>query len=152
MSEWHRKLSQYSWPDRFLLVEAVFMLGLARLAVLTLPFRWVMRISGDHLGQSSDDVLLADAETAERVAWAIQGMRYHTPWDSNCLARAIAGQQMLRRRGVESTLYIGVDNNMPRSFETHAWLRCGGRILTGAERKDQFTAFVSYAKKRANSL
>ena len=151
MSEWHRKPSHYSWPDRFLLLEAVFMLGLARLAVLTLPFRGVMRASGEHLAQTPDDVPLAYEETAERVAWAVQGMRYHTPWDSNCLARAIAGQQMLRRRGVESTIYIGVDNNVPRSFETHAWLRCGRKILTGAGLKDQFTAVVSYAKEREDS-
>lgn len=123
------------------------MLGLARLAVLTLPFRWVMRTSGDHLAESPDGIPTVDMETAERVGWAVQGMRYHTPWDSNCLARGIAGQQMLRRRGVESTLYIGVDNNVPRSFETHAWLRCGGKILTGEKRKDQFTAVVSYAKE-----
>ena len=127
------------------------MLGLARLAVLALPFRWVMRASGDHLVQSPNDIPVADAETAERVAWAVQSMRHLTPWDSNCLAQGIAGQQMLRRRGVESTLYIGVDKNVPRSFETHAWLRCGRKTLTGAGLQDQFTAVVSYAKNGAGS-
>ena len=151
MGQWRRKLSQYSWPDRFLLLEAVFMLGLARLAVLTLPFRWVMRTSGNHLVESPYDIPTADMETAERVAWAIQSMRHHTPWESNCLAQGIAGQQMIRRRGVESTLYIGIDNNVPRSFETHAWLRCGRKTLTGAGLQDQFTAVVSYAKEREES-
>lgn len=123
------------------------MLGLARLAVLTLPFRWIARACGDHLLQSAEDISRADAETADRVAWAIHSTRWQMPWDSNCLAQGIAGQQMLRRRGIESTLYIGIDNNIPRSFETHAWLRCGDKILTGAGLKDQYTAFVSYAKE-----
>jgi hypothetical protein len=127
-------------------LEAALMLGLARLAVLALPFRWVARACGGHLVESPEEVPSADEETAAHIAWAVHSVRQHTPWNSNCLAQGIAGQQMLRLRGIESTLYIGIDNNIPRSFETHAWLRHGNKILTGAGLKPQYTAFVSYAR------
>lgn len=38
--------------DRFCLLEAILWLGLARLAILVLPFRWLAPHLGRHMAQS----------------------------------------------------------------------------------------------------
>ena len=54
-----------------------------------------------------------------------------------CLIRALALQRLLSANGHDSELTIGVDNP-GGAFGAHAWLTCGGRILSGAEEAERF--------------
>ena len=83
----------------------------------------------------------------EKVTWAIEAVRWATPWDSNCLARSIAGKRMLRKRGLASTLYLGVSKSDPKTLIAHAWLRCGERYVAGAPGHEQFTVVATFAEK-----
>jgi hypothetical protein len=125
------------------------LLGLARLAVLTLPFRWVMRACGRHMTESPRTVAPAGRESIERVAWAIDTARLFTPWDSNCLAQAIGGARMLRRRGIASTTYLGVTAADPEKLgphlSAHAWLRAGPDVILGDGRLDEYVTVSSFA-------
>lgn len=134
--------------DRQLLAETTFWLLLSRLAVLTLPFRWVMRSAGVQHALSSKKLTPEQDSIAERVAWAVEAVRWATPWDSNCLARSLAGKRLLQRRGVDSTLYLGVRKKDPRSLVAHAWLRCGERYITGAPEHSNYTVVSTFAEKR----
>jgi hypothetical protein len=142
------KLSRTDW---LLLAEAGALLGLARLAVLTLPFRWVMRACGTHMAESPPELDAADAAQVARVAWAVDTARLFTPWDSNCLAQAITGARMLRRRGVATTTYLGVTAAGPQELGAlqelgaHAWLRAGPDVILGDRQLDSFTTVSSFA-------
>ena len=57
----------------------------------------------------------------------------------SCLPRALALRTMLARRGVESTLRIGVCKT-PDGLEGHAWLEIGGNVIDDAP--DVATRFV----------
>jgi hypothetical protein len=74
-------------------------------------------------------------EVVEEISWAIQAMASRVPWDSRCLAQAIAGYRMLLKLGIASTVYFGVkkdpDQDPAMAFNAHAWLRCGSCIVTG---------------------
>ncbi len=139
------ELEPLSRGDWLLLAEAGALLGLARLAVLTLPFRWVMRACGEHMAESPPELDAAGAARVERVAWAVDTARLFTPWDSNCLAQAIAGAQMLRRRGVATTTYLGVTEAAPQELGAHAWLRAGPDVILGERQRDEFTTVSSFA-------
>jgi hypothetical protein len=136
------KLSRSDW---LLLAEAGALLGLARLAVLTLPFRWVMRACGTYMAESPPELDAADAARVERVAWAVDTARLFTPWNSNCLAQAIAGARMLRRRGIATTTYLGVTTAGPQELGAHAWLRAGPDVILGDRQLDGFTTVSSFA-------
>lgn len=122
-------------------METFIFLGLARVAVLTLPFRWVASV----IGEQSSDITIDDEidnlppMTVKRVARAIRKVSRYTPWQSNCLAKAIAGQFMLRRRRIGSTLYFGLLKDNEGEFMAHAWLRSGGTILSGGGELDRYT-------------
>jgi hypothetical protein len=132
--------------DRTCLVEAAGWLGLARLAILVLPFRWLAPRLGRHMALSPAEAA-APAAVLDRISWAVTTASRHLPWECKCLAQALAGKAMLQRRGVASTLYLGVGKEPAAGLQAHAWLRCGPRILTGAPGMSGFTVICTFAEE-----
>jgi hypothetical protein len=128
-------------------VEVLVFLGLARLAVLTIPFRFLARILGPLA--KSDGHGAARQETAQstlELGRLIERVARHTPWSSNCLAKAIAAKIMLRRRGVATTLVFGVARTSEGKLEAHAWTRSGEAILTGSDGIDRYFVVAAFAE------
>ena len=141
------KWRQRSRAERFLLMEAFLLLGVARLIVLTLPFKWLAVSLGRHMNESVTQPSISDLGHARMVAQAIRSAANHTPWESVCLTQAVAAQWMLKRRHIAGTLYLGVakDETKPEKLVAHAWLRCGEFILTGAAGHLQFTVVARFS-------
>jgi hypothetical protein len=138
---------EYSRKDRLLLIEALCLLAFARLAILSVPFRRIAPLLGQTMAESPSKDPESDVR-AERISWAVQTAARHTPWESKCLAQALAGKLMLKLRGIASTLYFGVAKEGEASLSAHAWLRCGERVLTGGPVSDRFTMIASFAEVR----
>ncbi len=66
----------------------------------------------------------------KQVIWAVATAAQHTPWESNCLAQAIAAKVMLRHRQVGSTLHLGLRTG-GKSLTAHAWLTRNRSVLVG---------------------
>jgi hypothetical protein len=113
------------------LVEAVSFLAAARLAVKTVPFKYIAKYLGTHMAESAHLVNDLVDSRARQVGWAVRTIARRTPWKSNCLAQAIAAKRMLDHRRIPSTLYLGVQKDELDVLSAHAWLRCGEQILTG---------------------
>ena len=147
---WRQKWRRHPWRDRWLLAEAGAWLGLARAAVLILPFQRIARSLSAEIPRSAEGPLDQRIEEARRVAWAIRSAARRTPWNSNCLAQGIAGKVMLRRRGIPSTLYLGVAKGQEPSEPVagHAWLCCAARIITGAANHRRFTIIATFGEHR----
>jgi hypothetical protein len=79
---------------------------------------------------------------SRRVAWAIGAAARRAPWRSECLEQAIAAKAMLRRRGIASTLYLGMARD---PVTAHAWLRVGDLNVTGGRDVDRYTVVASFA-------
>jgi hypothetical protein len=132
------------WRTRFLLIYSFIWLGIARFVVLTLPFRWIAHHFGTHQLEGASNETPEILAKAKRVAWAVRLMSRYTPWNSNCLAQAIAAKRLLRRQQVPTTLYLGVARKKEDDgLEAHAWLRCGDFFVTGGRGHLHFTV-VSY--------
>lgn len=125
-------------------IEACVAMGVARALVLTVPFRWI----GHRLGEPGAPGVSSDEPEplgALRVAHAIQIVHSHTPWNSNCLAQALAGRWMLKRRGFPSTIYFGIAKGPTGNLEAHAWLKGNRRILTGGGELERYATVASFA-------
>ena len=118
-------------PDRLLLLEALVWLCWARLLLVTVPFRWVARGLGRRMAESPASMAESDRMIVQRISWAVQAVSLHAPLGFVCLPQAMAAKWMLRRRGLESTLYLGLRAGERATLSAHAWLRSGDRILTG---------------------
>lgn len=89
----------------------------------------------------------ANLQLARLIGQAVCSAAGNTPWQSVCLPQAVAGQWMLKRRGISGTLYLGVAKTdaKPEQLAAHAWLSCGGLILTGKEGHRQFTIVSTFS-------
>ena len=132
---------------RWLLLEALAWLGLARIAVLTIPFRWIL-YGLDQQTTTATGVSQPSQQAAiQQVAWAIRVVSRRTPWQSNCLAQALAGQVMLRRRQITGTLYLGVTKEGSNALAAHAWLRSNEIIVTGGGQLDRYSVVARFSAK-----
>jgi hypothetical protein len=126
-----RKFLRRSWPDRLVLLEALAWLCWARLLLVSVPFRWIARRLGRQMAESPTSMSESDRRVVQRVGWAVQAVSVHAPLGFVCLPQAMAAKWMLRRRGLVSTLYLGLRNGETAGLSAHAWLRSGDSILTG---------------------
>lgn len=112
--------------------EAALLLSVAKFAVAILPFRWIARHLGPFGRPGPYEGDPGDQNLRPRVMRSLGRAARHLPWKTTCLARAIAGYCMLSRRGVRSTLYLGVAKESGSGeLSAHAWLRSGDLVLTG---------------------
>jgi Transglutaminase-like superfamily len=112
--------------DRLLVCEALAMLALTRLLVLTVPFRhmapWLVRAPETD---SCDHLLLLS------VRQAVTTVARNVPWNAVCLPQAMAAKAMLARRGCGSALHLGATIDLKGTLIAHAWLSSGGEIVIG---------------------
>ena len=142
-AQWRRRTRL----ERLLLLEAFLLLGIARLVVLTLPFKWLAASLGEHMQETDAKIGADDLNLARKVGQAVRSAANHTVWESVCLPQAVAGQWMLKRRRIAGTLYLGVakDETRREKLAAHAWLRCGHIILTGTHGHRQFTVVATFS-------
>jgi hypothetical protein len=130
MRTWQR-FRALSAGDRRLVVEAAAWLVAARFGLLLLPFPALRRALSSAscrfpaLDQSA-------SATPAPVAWAITSAARHLPMHSTCLIESLAGHAMLRRRGFDCDLRLGVRRPSGRSsFAAHAWIEHRGSVVLG---------------------
>lgn len=108
-------------------VEAVVLFHGFRVALRVVPGARLVRWLGARGPQDAPPEVPATPPpdvVAVRRALRRAGRRH----PDTCLAQALAGRVMLRRRGLPSTLSLGAREEGDR-LAFHAWLRAGGLLL-----------------------
>jgi hypothetical protein len=129
-----RKFFELPAPDRRLLASAIVSVVKARLTVTFVPIGKILLPVTPDAG-----AMIGDANAA-RISWAVETAGRIVPSGKNCLVRAIAGREMLARRGVSSQIRLGVAKSSPERLDGHAWLECGDMIVTGEGEHRSYTA------------
>lgn len=113
-----------------MVVEAAALLLLVRAGLSLLPFNTLRRT----LRYYSDRPQAAAASSAlvPRVAWAVMAAARRLPMRTTCLVESLAGDAMLRRRGLSSTLRFGVRPPTRGELAAHAWVEHDGTVVFGA--------------------
>ena len=78
----------------------------------------------------SPDSPVSDGADAERLSRAVSRTLRLLPTDSRCLMQSLVLTDVLARRGIASSLVIGVTPGP--EFAAHAWIEAGGRPLLPA--------------------
>jgi Transglutaminase-like superfamily len=113
---------------RKLLIEAFVLVMALRAGLRLLPFTAVRRCAGRMAGlQSSHACRISD------VVWAVAAISSRVP-GTTCLVEALSVECMLRRRGHEPALRIGVRRRAAMSIDAHAWVECSGTVVIGTTR------------------
>ena len=93
----------------------------------------------------------ADSGAGVRIGRMVERTARTTWWRSMCLEKkALAGKWMLRRRGIASTMYVGMARQ-EHGFVAHAWLVGEGKTLTGAG-KTRYAALAAFRESDRSDL
>lgn len=129
---------------RLILLEAAWTVAAAQAALRLLSLRRLAPRLGRAVDPSLKAALTGDQlRRARLVGWAVERLSPRRPWRAKCLAQAVSAKWMLQRRGLPSTLYLGVDHGETTWLEAHAWLRCGGEFITGEPQHERFQVIAS---------
>src|SRR5581483_1736621 len=112
--------------------EAAILIVLVRLSFHVTTFaatrRLLARVWPPRAPRESD---AAEAVSAARVGAGVRAAARRLP-DTTCLVEALVADVMLRRRGVETVLHIGVRApSAAAALDAHAWLECHGTVVVG---------------------
>ena len=105
-----------------LLLESLLTLAWMRLLLRFAPGR---ALRGALDGAASARVA---ASQQHNVVETFKSTARRTPFGHTCLHRSLALQRMLARRGIVTTLRVGLGRK-PNLFPGHAWLECDGVIV-----------------------
>src|SRR3954451_5985542 len=141
-----KTLGSLEKEKKILLLEAYVYLAWARI-LKKIPFSKLAPSLGTHMTETSMVDNPSDRQSLRFVSDAIHIMSRYTFWESMCLVKAIAGMKMLKRRKIESTLYLGTAKDEKGKMIAHAWLRSGSYYISGAEEKDKFTVVAKFANQ-----
>jgi hypothetical protein len=73
------------------------------------------------------------ADSCARIAFIIRRTALRLPWRADCLVQALAGQTMLLRRGIATSIAVGTGRHADGSFQAHAWLLWGPEVILGGD-------------------
>ena len=121
-------------------------LGLARIIVLTIPFRFVASTLGYHTSVYPAIPLVDKQATirARQISRLIIGTAKYCPWDANCFAQALTARLFLKIFDIPHAICFGLKRNNQQKLDAHAWVCAGAVRVTGGYSFDQYAVVNSY--------
>lgn len=137
------KLSEFaalSPQEKRLYASAAFWLLSVKAGLCLVPFdrlsRWLARFARVAVKPATPRESQSVVRAIERIGRALPG------WHITCLPQALVGYLLLRRRGFDVRLQIGVCKDARNRLAAHAWLEYQDRVLLGDLRDlQQFIPF-----------
>jgi hypothetical protein len=120
------KLRSLTGEERRLLLDALLMSAVIRVALSIMPFRAVRRALRlcRSLGRPG-----RGSASLEDIGTAVAAAGRHVP-GSTCLTEALVGEILLTRRGFPARLRLGVAREAGE-LRAHAWVESEGTIVIG---------------------
>ncbi len=139
------------WWQRGVFVQAWFMLGWMRIAIVTTSFKHLARRLEHHRQPLAlSPVGPEQLRVAHCIGRLVAAAAKYTPWRSQCLAQVLVVQRLLARRDIAGQFYLGVRRGReatddPTGLSAHAWLQCGQYIVNGAAGHEAFTVVSAFS-------
>ncbi len=122
------KFARLPWRKKLLVAEAVRGLLRAKILLALVPVR---KLLGEPLAGAEVPVPDPAPAFLAEISWAVNAVSKVLRLSNICLVQALAARRMARRRGVATTLFLGVGRDDAGKLVFHAWLRYGDRVVTG---------------------
>lgn len=130
--------------EKWLTVEVWFWAAVFRLMIFFVPVKYMKKHYGISGGESPLFESKYNYQKARSIAYHVNRIADHTPWESKCLVRALTAQRLLSKRKISSTLYLGVKKDGELMI-AHAWIRTGEYFATGGNGSG-YTMVAKYSK------
>lgn len=104
--------------------------ALFRFVIRFIPMKYLRKYFGIQGEESGKEATREEYQYAKLISRHVNRSANNTPWESKCLVRALTAQRLLKKKGIASTLYLGVKTEDGKML-AHAWLRVGLLYVTG---------------------
>lgn len=126
-------------------IRAFIYCGIARMYILFFPFNKLKKRMGKVKAESPEVVDINTVREARNIGRTVLHAASYTPWQSKCLVQALAAQWMLKRKGISTTIYLGVKKDKQNNMLAHAWTRCGSYYVTGGYNRQGYAVVAKFA-------
>ena len=101
-----------------------------RICIKYLPSHQLEKKMGFKDRESTYEVEQKDYDIAKILAFHVNRITQHTPWECKCLVRALTLKRLLVKEKISCTIYLGV-KEINQKLVAHAWLRVGSIYMAG---------------------
>lgn len=136
---------ELGFKKQLMFIEAFILSGIYRFMMLYMPFKYVKKRLGEPKKESAREEPLEVYRLAKEIRGLVLLACKYTPWESECLIRAMLVQHFLKRKKIATTIYLGVNKDDLNNMKAHAWLRCGEMIVTGHSQKRYFIQVAHFS-------
>ncbi len=137
-----------AWPERALFLRVACLIPTMAVLVRTVGF---YRTRG-WLDAAAARRVRDDRDTSPAVPPLMRALaraRRYAPYRGNCLSQSLTLWSLLRRRGVDATLCLGVRFD-DGALAAHAWVESDGMTVNDTpDVRDRFTPFQALDFRRA---
>jgi hypothetical protein len=112
--------------QKILVVEAIYFLLASKLLLMIFPFRICKQIFRKNELLDNQP----NTQTLKEIRIAVERANKIAIWKNVCLVKSFAARFMLQRRGIASSIYLGVTITNETKLAAHAWLISGGVYVT----------------------
>lgn len=131
-----QKLRRLSPREHSFLIRAWCALLGIDIALRCLPFTYIASFCR-CLRTTGNDENKTSLPTITQLAWLVTVAGRYSPLGTSCLKEALVLSWLMSRRGMATTLRIGV-TRCHGNLDAHAWLEHNGRIILGEADADAY--------------
>lgn len=134
MNRLHRFLRVPVYKQK-LLIQSLVLVCLVRIILTIFPFRYLNSWASFFdlpIGNGSS----LDRQVVKEVARSVRASSRCVPY-ATCLTQALATQTLLRIKGQNSHIRIGVDKDENDNLIAHAWVEVNGQIIIGRDARQR---------------
>jgi hypothetical protein len=130
-----RKFFQIPGRERALMLEALYWLMIYTFLIYIIPFRWWQdRIGRKMQPWQEEYVSKGQMQKIGLIRRSVFRAKKALLGFPKCFALSLTLKKMLQKRGIDSTLYLGVKKNGNESLIAHAWLKSGDITVYGGRK------------------
>ena len=129
--------------ERAILGQAWGFFLLAELALRILPFPRLLTLSDRVFLKSRGAPAEAAVPSFSRLVWLVEVAARYAPVSATCLKKALVLSWLLRRRGIATTLRLGVVRR-DAGLQAHAWIEREGRVILGLPGSDGYEPIFTH--------
>ena len=100
-----------------------------RFCITNIKMNKIEKMMGVKGEESTEDETEEKLKYARLVAFHANRVTEHMPWEAKCLTRSLTTARLLKEKGIDSTIYMGVAKE-ESGMKAHSWIRCGNMYLT----------------------
>ena len=116
--------------EKWMTITVYLYVAYYRLCLLLVPMSRIETMIGVRGEESDAEETLENLKLAKLVGFHVNRVTAHLPLKRKCFVRALSARKILMKKGVNTTLYLGVGKE-EGNMVAHAWLRCGQLYVTG---------------------